>query len=73
MFLKNRGGGVGEKLYYCLSSSSGDIIYDGERLERDRKLQKLQAEDARNIRDGANFFDLFNEQNQVDDQIDDND
>ena len=73
MFLKNRGGGVGEKLYYDLSSSSGDIIYDGERLERDRKLQKLQAEDARNIRDGANFFDLFNEQNQVDDQIDDND
>lgn len=57
-FTKHRGGNVGERLYYDLASG-GDIIYDGERLVRDRKFQKLHADDARKIREAADSFDYI--------------
>lgn len=58
MFTKHRGGTVGERLYYNLATG-GDIIYDGERLVRDRKFQKLHADDAQKIREAADSFDYI--------------
>lgn len=67
-FTKHRGGTVGECLYYDLSTGR-DVIYDGERLERERKLQKLQAEDAQNIRNaGDNFFSFYDNNPNIDEQ-----
>lgn len=57
-FTKHRGGTVGERLYYNLATG-GDIIYDGERLVRDRKFQKLHADDAQKIREAADSFDYI--------------
>ena len=69
IFTKHRGGNVGERLYYDLATG-GDVIYNGERLERERKLQKLQAEDAKNIRDAADsFFEFYDyKQENIDEQ-----
>lgn len=57
-FTKHRGGNVGERLYYDLATG-GDVIYDGERLVRDRKFQKLHADDAQKIREAADSFDYI--------------
>ncbi len=67
-FTKHRGGSVGERLYYDLSKGR-DVVYDGERLERERKLQQLQAEDAQNIRNAADsFYSFFDNDPVIDEQ-----
>ena len=67
MFKKHRGGTPHERLYYDLTQG-GDILYDGERLERERKLQQLQADDARSIRNAADSFTSFSFNQDIDEQ-----
>jgi predicted ATP-dependent serine protease len=67
MFTKHRGGDSHERLYYDLTAG-GDIIYDGERLERERKLHQLQADDARSIRNAADSFTNFSFNQDIDEQ-----
>ena len=67
VFTKHRGGTVGERLYYDLATG-GDIIYDGERLERDRRIQQLHAEDVQRIKKAAESFNDFFETNNIDEQ-----
>ena len=70
-FSKHRRGEPGEKLFYCLAQG-GDVVFDGERLELDRKIQELQAEDRENIRKGADNFDTYYYSNEIDDQTNGN-
>ena len=65
-FSKHRRGDVGVKLYYNLSQS-GDVFYDEERYENDRKLRKLQSEVSSQLHDYADKFNqLFNNINNYD-------
>ena len=67
-FSKHRRGDVGVKLYYNLSQS-GDVFYDEERYENDRKLRKLQSEVSSQLHDYADKFNqLFNNINNYDKQ-----
>ena len=67
-FSKHRRGDVGVKLYYNLSQS-GDVYYDEERYENDRKLRKLQSEVSSQLHDYADKFNqLFNNINNYDKQ-----
>ena len=59
-FSKHRRGDVGVKLYYNLSQT-GDVFFDGERYENDRRLSRLQNEVSSQLHDYANKFnELFN-------------
>lgn len=67
-FSKHRRGDVGVKLYYNLSRS-GDVFYDEERYENDRKLRKLQSEVSSQLHEYADRFNqLFNNVNNDDKQ-----
>lgn len=67
-FSKHRRGDVGVKLYYNLSQS-GDVFYDEERYENDRKLRKLQSEVSSQLHNYADRFNqLFNNINNYDKQ-----
>lgn len=66
-FSKHRRGDVGVKLYYNLSQT-GDVFFDEERLENDRKLKNLQNEVSNHLHGYANkFTELFNKVNSNDD------
>ena len=63
VFSKHRRGDVGVRLYYDLSVS-GDVFYNQEKFEQDRKLRKLQSTAAGSLRKFADQFDrIFNKQN----------
>ena len=67
-FSKHRRGDVGVKLYYNLSQT-GDVFYDEERYENDRKLRKLQSEVSTQLHNYADKFNqLFNNINNYDKQ-----
>jgi predicted ATP-dependent serine protease len=56
VFSKHRRGDVGVKLYYNLSTT-GDVFYDEERYEQDRRIRKIQTNVSSQIRDFADEFD----------------
>ena len=67
-FSKHRRGDVGVKLYYSLSGN-GDVHYDEERLENDRRLRRLQSEVSNNLHSYADRFNqLFNNQSNLSSQ-----
>lgn len=63
VFTKHRRGDVGVKLYYDLSTT-GDVFYDDETYQKDRRIKKAQSEVAEKIRSFAQKFDtMFNQIN----------
>lgn len=63
VFTKHRRGDVGVKLYYDLSTT-GDVFYDEETYQKDRRIKKAQSEVAEKIRSFAQKFDtMFNQIN----------
>jgi predicted ATP-dependent serine protease len=56
VFSKHRRGDVGVKLYYNLSTT-GDVFYDEEKYEQDRRIRKIQTNVSSQIRDFADEFD----------------
>ncbi len=56
VFSKHRRGDVGVKLYYNLSST-GDVAYDEQRFEQDRRIKRMQSDVANRIKDFADEFD----------------
>ena len=62
VFSKHRRGDVGVRLYYDLSVT-GDVYYNEEKFEQDRKLRKLQSTASSSLRKFADQFDkIFNHQ-----------
>ncbi len=62
VFSKHRRGDVGVRLYYDLSVT-GDVYYNEEKFEQDRKLRKLQSTASSSLRQFADQFDrIFNHQ-----------
>jgi predicted ATP-dependent serine protease len=62
VFTKHRRGDVGVRLYYDLSST-GDVFYNEEKYQQDRKLRKLQSTASSSLRNFADQFDkIFNKQ-----------
>lgn len=62
IFSKHRRGDVGVRLYYDLSVT-GDVYYNEEKFEQDRKLRKLQSTASSSLRQFADQFDrIFNHQ-----------
>lgn len=60
VFSKHRRGDVGVRLYYDLSVT-GDVYYNEEKFEQDRKLRKLQSNASSSLRKFADQFDkIFN-------------
>ena len=60
VFSKHRRGEVGIRLYYNLSST-GDVYYDVERYESEKRLKRMQKEVSNDIRNIADEFDqIFN-------------
>lgn len=60
VFSKHRRGDVGVRLYYDLSVT-GDVYYDEEKFDQDRKLRKLQSTASSSLRKFADQFDkIFN-------------
>ena len=60
VFSKHRRGDVGVRLYYDLSVT-GDVYYNEEKFDQDRKLRKLQSTASSSLRKFADQFDkLFN-------------
>lgn len=55
-FSKHRRGDVGVKLFYNLSST-GDVSFDEERFEQDRRIKRMQSKVASDIRNFADQFD----------------
>lgn len=55
-FSKHRRGDVGVKLFYILSST-GDVSFDEERFEQDRRIKRMQSKVASDIRNFADQFD----------------
>lgn len=55
-FSKHRRGDVGVQLFYSLTAI-GDVEYDHERFEQDKRLRQRQQEIANSIRDFADEFD----------------
>lgn len=63
VFTKHRRGDVDVKLYYDLSTT-GDVFYDEETYQKDRRIKKAQSEVAEKIRSFAQKFDtMFNQIN----------
>ena len=63
VFSKHRRGDVGVRLYYDLSVT-GDVYYNEEKFEQDRKLRKLQSTASSSLRKFADQFDrIFNRDN----------
>ena len=56
VFSKHRRGDVGVRLYYDLSVT-GDVYYNEEKFDQDRKLRKLQSTAASSLRKFADQFD----------------
>ena len=64
VFSKHRRGDVGVRLYYDLSVT-GDVYYNDEKFDQDRKLRKLQSTASSSLRKFADQFDrIFNNQPQ---------
>ena len=62
VFSKHRRGDVGVRLYYDLSVT-GDVYFNEEKFEQDRKLRKLQSTASSSLRKFADQFDkIFNHQ-----------
>lgn len=60
VFSKHRRGDVGVRLYYDLSVT-GDVYYNEEKFDQDRKLRKLQSNASISLRQFADQFDkIFN-------------
>ena len=60
VFSKHRRGDVGVRLYYDLSVT-GDVFYNRDKFEQDRKLRKLQSTASSSLRKFADQFDkIFN-------------
>ena len=55
-FSKHRRGDVGVKLFYNLSST-GDVSFDEQRFEQDRRIKRMQSKVAGDIRNFADQFD----------------
>ena len=70
-FSKHRRGEPGERLYYSLAQG-GDVVFDEGRLELARKILELQAEDRENIRSGAENYDNYYYENDIEDQTNEN-
>lgn len=65
VFSKHRRGNVGVRLYYDLSVT-GDVYYNEEKFEQDRKLRKLQSTASSSLRKFADQFDrIFNHQQTI--------
>lgn len=65
VFSKHRRGDVGVRLYYDLSVT-GDVYYNEEKFEQDRKLRKLQSTASSSLRKFADQFDrIFNHQQTI--------
>lgn len=65
VFSKHRRGDVGVRLYYDLSVT-GDVYYNEEKFDQDRKLRKLQSTAASSLRKFADQFDkIFSNQTQI--------
>lgn len=65
VFSKHRRGDVGVRLYYDLSVT-GDVYYNADKFEQDRKLRKLQSTASGSLRKFADQFDkIFNNQNKT--------
>jgi predicted ATP-dependent serine protease len=65
VFSKHRRGDVGVRLYYDLSVT-GDVYYNADKFEQDRKLRKLQSSASGSLRKFADQFDkIFNNQNKT--------
>ena len=63
VFSKHRRGDVGVRLYYDLSVT-GDVYYNEEKFEQDRKLRHLQSTASTSLRRFADQFDrIFNRDN----------
>lgn len=63
VFSKHRRGDVGVRLYYDLSVT-GDVYYNEEKFEQDRKLRKLQSTASSSLRKFADQFDkIFSRDN----------
>ena len=63
VFSKHRRGDVGVRLYYDLSVT-GDVFYNEEKFEQDRKLRRLQSTASTSLRKFADQFDrIFNRDN----------
>ena len=65
VFSKHRRGDVGVRLYYDLSVT-GDVYYNADKFEQDRKLRKLQSTASGSLRKFADQFDkILNNQNKT--------
>lgn len=65
VFSKHRRGDVGVRLYYDLSVT-GDVYYNEEKFEQDRKLRKLQSTASSSLRKFADQFDkIFSRDNSI--------
>lgn len=56
VFSKHRRGDVGVRLYYDLSTT-GDVFYNEERFNQDRRIRRLQSEAGNSMRRYADKFD----------------
>jgi RecA/RadA recombinase len=56
IFVKNRRGHVGKKLYFDLSGT-GDVSYDWERFQKSEKMEELRKEEKAKIKSEGHHFD----------------